>query len=379
MASSDGNADDTNDDTNDDTTDDTTDDIAGRPEGPPDRLTVGIVGGSGYAGGEVLRIALQHPRLEVVQVTSERHAGQPIGNVHPNLRGLSRLRFTALDALEPCDVLIAALPHGAFLERYDRFSRTAPRLVDLSSDLRLNDPEVYLRTYGWPHPRPELLGTFVYGVPELNRARLRGATRISGAGCIATASELALAPFLRHAILAKGDAIVDAKIGSSAAGARPGPSGHHPERAGAIRTYAPVGHRHEPEIAQALGGRLRIHLTATAVERVRGILVAAHLFVQDGTSEQDVLMALRESYEDEPFVRLVLARRGIHRVPDPRVLDGSNWCDIGFGLDRDSGRLVVMSAIDNLVKGTAGQAIQALNVSVGWDERSGLSFPGLHP
>lgn len=352
---------------------------ADRPEGAPDRLTVGIVGASGYAGGEALRIALQHPHLEVVQATSERHAGQPIGNVHPNLRGVTRLRFTALDALEPCDVVIAALPHGTFVEQVDRLARTAPRLVDLSSDLRLHDPEVYRRAYGHPHPRPELLGTFVYGVPELNRARLRGATRISGAGCIATASQLALAPFLRHAILAKGDAIVDAKIGSSAAGARPGPSGHHPERAGAIRTYAPVGHRHEPEIAQALGGRLRIHLTATAVERVRGILVAAHLFVQDGTSEQDVLMALRDSYEDEPFVRLVLARRGIHRVPDPKILDGSNWCDLGFALDRDSGRLVVMSAIDNLVKGTAGQAIQALNVAVGWDETSGLGFPGLHP
>jgi N-acetyl-gamma-glutamyl-phosphate/LysW-gamma-L-alpha-aminoadipyl-6-phosphate reductase len=353
---------------------------------PPDpappgasRLRVAIVGGSGYAGGEALRIALGHPRLEVTQVTSERSAGQPVATVHPNLRSVTRLRFRPLAQLEEADVLIAALPHGRFAEQVERFAAIAPVLIDLSSDLRLVDPDRYRRAYGRPHPRPDLLGSFVYGVPELNRDALRGATRIAGAGCIATAAQLALAPFLRHPILARRDVIVDAKIGSSAAGAAPSLSGHHPERAGAVRTYAPVGHRHEPEIAQALNDRLNVHLTATAVERVRGILVAAHLFVQDGTSEQDVLMALRDVYEDEPFVRLVLARRGVHRVPDPRVLDGTNWADLGFALDRDSGRLVVLAAIDNLVKGTAGQAIQALNVAMGWDERAGLAFPGLHP
>jgi N-acetyl-gamma-glutamyl-phosphate/LysW-gamma-L-alpha-aminoadipyl-6-phosphate reductase len=346
---------------------------------PPERLRVAIVGGSGYAGGEALRLALGHPRLEVTQVTSERYAGQPVSAVHPNLRSVTRLRFTELEHLEPADVLIAGLPHGTFAERLDRFTDLAPRLIDLSSDLRLHDADRYRRAYRREHPRPELLGGFVYGLPELERERLRGATRIAGPGCIATASILALAPFLRTPILARSDAIVDAKIGSSAAGAAPGPSGHHPERAGAVRTYAPVGHRHEAEVSQALKERLNVHLTATAVERVRGVLVAAHLFVQDGTSEQDVLAALREAYDDEPFVRLVLARRGLHRVPDPRILDGTNWCDVGFALDRDSGRLVVMAAIDNLGKGTAGQAIQALNVALGWDERDGLRFPGLHP
>lgn len=356
-----------------------TDPAAASPGATHHPLRVAIVGGSGYAGGEALRIALGHPRLEVTQVTSERSAGQPVSSVHPNLRSVTRLRFRSADDLEEADLLIAALPHGRFADDLDRFADLAPRLIDLSSDMRLQDPDRYERTYGRPHPRPDQLGTFVYGVPELNREALRGATRIAGAGCIATASQIALAPFLRHPILARSDALLDAKIGSSAAGASPGPAGHHPERAGAIRTYAPVGHRHEPEIAQAVRERLTVHLTATAVERVRGILVAAHLFVQDGTSEQDVLMALRDVYEDEPFVRLVLARRGIHRVPDPRILDGSNWADLGFALDRDSGRLVVMSAIDNLVKGTAGQAIQALNVAMGWDETLGLSFPGLHP
>lgn len=352
---------------------------ASSPEGSARRLRVAIVGASGYAGGEALRIALGHPHLDVTQVTSERAAGEPVGNVHPNLRNVTRLRFRPLDELEEADVVIAGLPHGGFCERHDRLAERAEVLIDLSSDMRLRDPERYRRSYGKEHPRPDLLGSFVYGLPELQREALGGATRIAGAGCIATAAQLALAPFLRHPILARSDVILDAKIGSSAAGAAPSRSGHHPERSGAVRTYAPVGHRHEAEIAQAFDGRLRVHLTATAVERVRGILVAAHLFVQDGTSEQDVLNALRESYGDEPFVRLVLARRGIHRVPDPRILDGSNWADVGFALDRDSGRLVVLTAIDNLVKGTAGQAIQALNVARGWDERLGLEFPGLHP
>jgi len=346
------------------------------PEAP---LRLSIVGASGYAGGEFLRLALAHPNLEVTQVTSERFAGEPVGNVHPNLRNATRLRFEPLADLRDADVLVSALPHGRFAGQLERFAGYARTLIDLSSDMRLKDPDVYERTYGEAHPAPEQLAEFVYAVPERTRNELKGATRISGAGCIATASQLALWPFLQTPILAKRDAILDAKIGSSAAGASSSPASHHPERSGAIRSYAPVGHRHEPEIEQALSHRLDVHLSATAVERVRGILVTAHLFVQDGTSEQDVLMALRDAYDDEPFVRLILARKGIHRVPDPRILDGTNWLDIGFALDRTTGRLVVMTAIDNLVKGTAGHAMQALNIAQGWDETLGLDFPGLHP
>ena len=172
--------------------------------------------------------------------------------------------------------------------------------------------------------------------------------------------------------------IVEAKIGSSAAGSQPSLASHHPERAGAVRTYAPTRHRHSAELEEHLPG-LKLHMTATAIERVRGILVTAHCFVPDGTSERDVGAALREAYEGAPFVRLVTARRGVYRQPDPRVLDGTNFCDIGFELDHDSGRLVMISAIDNLVKGTAGHALQSLNLALGFDERAGLGFRGLHP
>ncbi len=346
---------------------------------PPDRLRVAILGASGYAGGEFLRLALGHPRLEVAQVTSERNAGLPVPLVHPNLRSVTRLRFVRAEELQPADVLVSGLPHKRLAGRIDEVALKAERLIDLSSDFRLKDAAVYRRYYGEDHPRPELLGSFVYGNPELHRSQLPGATRISGGGCIATAGIIGLYPLLASGLVARQDVVVEAKIGSSAAGNQASAAGHHPERMGVVRTYAPTRHRHTAEIEQELPGQLRVHLTATAVERVRGILATAHVFVPDGTSERDVAAALHEAYDDEPFVRIVQARKGIHRVPDPKILDGTNWADVGFELDPDSGRVVVMTAIDNLVKGTAGHALQALNIAMGWDETLGLGFAGLHP
>lgn len=347
--------------------------------GPRERTRVAIVGASGYAGGEFLRLALGHPGLEVVQVTSERRAGMPVSRVHPNLRGVTGLRFTSAAQLADSDVLVAALPHTTTAGRYEEFASRAEVLVDLSADFRVRDPERYQRDHGAPHPRPDLLGSFVSAIPELERERLPGATRIAGAGCIATATILGLWPLVRSGIATSPDVVVDAKIGSSAAGERPGAAGHHPERMGVVRTYAATGHRHTAEIEQALGRGPAIHLTATAVERIRGVLATAHVFLADGVSRRDVVAAYREAYADEPFVRIVQGRRGIHRVPDPKILDGSNWCDVGFELDEGTGRLVVMSAIDNLVKGTAGHALQALNIALGIRESAGLTFPGLHP
>lgn len=343
------------------------------------RLSVAIVGASGYAGGEFLRLALGHPHLHVTQVTSERYARQPVHLVHPNLRGATKLRFSSLDELQEADLLVLGLPHKESATRFDAISQKAARILDLAADFRLKDPAVYEKYYGEPHPRPELLSKFVYANPELHRDELRDATYIAGAGCLATATILGLYPLLKAAVPAKGDIIVEGKIGSSAAGNKASSAGHHPERSGVVRTYAATGHRHTAEIAQELPGSFPIHLTATAIERIRGILVTAHVFLPDGYSDRDVLGAYRDAYEDEPFVRLVTAKKGIHRVPDPKILDGTNFCDIGFEVDNESGRVVVMSAIDNLVKGTAGHALQALNISMGWDETTGLGFTGLHP
>ncbi len=343
-----------------------------------------IVGGSGYAGGEFLRLALGHPGLEVVQVTSRANAGLPVALVHPNLRSVTDLRFVHPDALTSADVVVCALPHGELASRVEAVANALTPdvgvLVDLSSDFRLRDPEDYHLHYGDEHPRPDLLASFVYAMPELHRAELASARRIAGAGCIATAAILALAPAVRAGLVDRSrDVIVEAKIGSSAAGSEPGPASHHPERSGAVRTYAPTRHRHIAEIRQALPEAPPVHLTATAVERVRGVMVTAHMFLRHGVDESDVLAAVRADYDGEPFVRLVRARRGTHRVPDPKILDGTNYCDVGFELDAASGRLVMMAAIDNLVKGTAGHALQSLNIALGLPEASGLGFVGLHP
>jgi N-acetyl-gamma-glutamyl-phosphate/LysW-gamma-L-alpha-aminoadipyl-6-phosphate reductase len=342
------------------------------------RKTLSIVGASGYAGGEFLRLALSHPHLEVKQVTSRRFAGEPVHFVHPNLRGRTSLKFIPPEKLEPADILVLALPHGVLAREFDRYASLAPILVDLSADFRLKDPDLYRKYYG-EHPRPELLGRFVYAVPELYREALREADWMAGAGCNATATLLGLYPLLKGGVLKPSPIFVTLLISTSAAGAEPSPASHHPERAGSIRVYKPTGHRHTAEVVENLPGRPEVHLTAIATDRVRGILMTAQTFLQDGWSERDVWQAYREAYGAEPFVRLVKQKKGVHRYPDPRFVQGTNYADIGFELEEDTGRLVVMVAIDNLVKGTAGHALQALNIRLGFPETLGLDFPGLHP
>ncbi|GLV47910.1 N-acetyl-gamma-glutamyl-phosphate/N-acetyl-gamma- aminoadipyl-phosphate reductase [Thermus sp. LT1-2-5] len=343
-----------------------------------DRRTISIVGASGYAGGEFLRLALSHPYLEVKQVTSRRFAGEPVHFVHPNLRGRTSLKFIPPEKLEPADILVLALPHGVLAREFDRYAALAPILLDLSADFRLKDLELYRKYYG-DHPRPDLLGRFVYAVPELHREALKGADWMAGAGCNATATLLGLYPLLKGGVLKPSPIFVTLLISTSAAGAEATPASHHPERAGSLRVYKPTGHRHTAEVVENLPGRPEVHLTAIATDRVRGILMTAQCFLQDGWSERDVWQAYREAYGTEPFVRLVKQKKGIHRYPDPRFVQGTNYADIGFELEEDTGRLVVMTAIDNLVKGTAGHALQALNIRMGWPETLGLDFPGLHP
>ncbi len=337
-----------------------------------------IVGGSGYAGGEFLRLALGHPYLDVVQVTSRRYLRQPVSFVHPNLRGQTNLKFTDPEKLEEADLIVLALPHGVAAQNFDYYKEKAPYIIDLSADFRLKTLELYERFYG-AHPRPELLEKFAYANPEINAEAIQNANWLAGAGCTATATLLGLYPLYHGGLVARRDVFVTVMVGSSAAGAEPSLAGHHPERSGALRVYKPTGHRHTAEVIDYLPGTPEVHMTAVATERIRGILMTAQVFVPDGFSEQDVWQAYREFYAGKPFVRLVKQRRGIHRYPDPKVVAGTNFADVGFELEPDTGRLVVISAIDNLVKGTAGHAIQALNLRMGWDERTGLGFAGLHP
>ncbi len=339
-------------------------------------VSVSILGASGYAGGELLRLLLGHPDLELAQVTSERLAGRFVHAAHPNLRGATDLRFVRASELDACDVVVLAQPHGQAARRIEELASLAPRIVDLSADFRLRSAAAYELWYGEPHPAPQWLERFVYGLSELRRSELSGAHHISGVGCNATAVNLALGPLVRSGVVER--AVVDLKVGSSEGGNRSSDASHHPERSGALRSFAPIGHRHQAEVLQELGD-FELHFSATAVEAVRGVLCTAHAFLTEELTEKDLWRLYREHYSAEPFVRLVKETRGLYRFPEPKLLAGTNFCDVGFAVDPGTRRVVVISALDNLVKGAAGSALQALNLSLGLDETTGLGFVGLHP
>jgi len=344
-------------------------------------ITASIVGGSGYVGGETLRLLLQHPHVRIGQVTSESNAGKFVYAVHPNLRKQTDLRFSTLHDLQPCDLLFLCLPHGMSMGRIADLARLAPRIIDLSADFRLRDPLDYPRWYGHEHAAPEMLAQFVYGIPELHREQIKTSAYVTGAGCLATASILGLYPLFKKGLV-EPEVFIEGKVGSSAAGNEPGLSSHHPERAGAVRSFQPTGHRHTGEIMQELsfnGVKPVVHFSATSVELVRGILATAHVMLKDDLAEKEIWQAYREVYGGEPFMRIVKDRSGVYRYPEPKILAGSNFCDVGFERDPLSRRVVVMSAIDNLMKGAAGNGVQAMNVMYGWPETTALTFPGLHP
>jgi len=346
-------------------------------------LRVSIAGASGYTGGELLRLLLDHPQVVVQQVTSERSAGEYVHFTHPNLRGRTKLQFVSAADLEPCDLLFLGLPHGSAMERIDRFAALAARIVDLSADFRLRNPADYITWYGKPHANPVWLERFVYGLPELQRAQIQSAHYVSGVGCNATATNLAIWPLFKAGLIeAARGVICEVKVGSSEGGNKSSDATHHPERAGVMRSFAPTGHRHTAEILQALalvGAKTEVHLSATAVDNVRGVLATAHLFARAGVAEKDIWKAYRQAYKDEPFVRLVKEKTGIYRYPEPKILSGSNYADVGFEFDANTRRIVAIAAIDNLMKGAAGTAVQCMNLMCGWEETAGLDFAGLHP
>jgi N-acetyl-gamma-glutamyl-phosphate/LysW-gamma-L-alpha-aminoadipyl-6-phosphate reductase len=332
-----------------------------------------VIGASGYTGGEVMRLILTRNDVEVVQVTSQRFLGMQVGHVHPNLRGLTELRFTTDEEIIKSDVIFCALPHGTTMNKMGELLNSAPHVIDLSADFRLRSAALYEQWYGRSHAVPQLLDKFAYGLPELHREEIKEKGCAAAPGCIASSIILALHPLRELA----GKVVVDVKIGSSAAGNTPSESSHHPERHGVIRAYAPVGHRHQAEIEQETG--IDVMLTAHAVEMVRGISSTIHLDLKQDVKEKEVWNILRNAYNEEPFIRIVKSKKGVFRYPEPKILAGSNFCDIGFELDELHGRLILFSALDNLMKGAAGSAVQCMNLIFNVEETMGLEFPGLHP
>ena len=339
-------------------------------------MKVGVLGAAGYIGGELTRLLLGHPHVHLAAATSRSQRGKQVSSVHPNLRGQSDLRFVADDDLERLDVLFVALPHRETMDRMAGLLTLADVVIDLSGDFRLRDLDVYRHHYGVEHTAPALVDQFTPGIPEMHRTELRSADHISVPGCMATAGILSLTP-LALAGLIRDEITVDARTGSSGAGANAGLENLHAERSGTLRVFAPTRHRHEAEIAQTTG--LKVRMTATGVEAVRGVQVVSRVKMSPGATEKDVWAAYRAAYAEEPFVRIVAARRGLHRFPDAKILSGSNYCDVGFALEAGMENGTVIGALDNLVKGGAGNAVQCLNIRAGLPERSGLDFPGLHP
>ena len=346
-----------------------------------EKIRVGIFGGSGYGGAELLRILLFHPRAEVALVTANEHAGKAVGEVHKNLYGLTGLRFEKapedFESLSQLDCVFLALPHGQALEVAPRLP-TGVRVVDLSGDFRLRDASVFAEAYGREHTAAELQREFVYGLTELNREKIKSARLVSNPGCFATATLLGLAPLAASGAL-KGRVVVDAKTGSSGSGAKPAANTHHPQRANSFYAYKPFTHQHVPEIEQTLGdatgGRWASELVfmTHSLPVSRGIFASIYAELEEGrgmTAEE-----LRGLYEDfykgSFFVRLV------NGSPDINWVKLTNFCDIGFAA---RGRQVaVFSALDNLVKGASGQAVQNMNLMFGLEEKEGLLLVGGNP
>ena len=347
------------------------------------RFKAAIIGGSGYGGAEMARRLLMHPDVELVRVASIDHVGEPLGAVHPNLEGATDLVFENLapaEAARGCDVALLALPHKVTAAKVPELLATSVKIVDMSGDFRLRDVGEYKTFYGATHPHPELLGSFVYGLPELNRDAIRGARCVASPGCFATTMELALLPLARAGLL-NGVVHVTGITGSSGSGIAPGATTHHPSRSGNLRTYKPLEHQHVPEVVQTLrdGGAREVALRFVPVSAplVRGILVTAFVELPASFDERQLASIFDEYYATAAFVR-----RPKKRLPEVVAVAGSNYAEVGFAVGPVAGErrtVTLFSALDNLIKGGAGQAIQNMNLVLGLDETASLADPGNWP
>jgi N-acetyl-gamma-glutamyl-phosphate reductase len=360
----------------------------------PQSIRVAILGASGYIGGEALRLLLGHPCVEVVAAGSVSNAGQPVTSVHPHLAKLTDLIFSADVSPEEAaelDAIFMALPHGGAIERVPKILASGgnggprgdgPVVFDMSGDFRLKDPDTFQRFYKLEQTAPEWAKAAAYGLTEWNRDAIKEARLVACPGCFPTGALLALTP-LAQAGLLNGPVIIDSKTGSSGSGKEPGEGTHHPTRSQDFRAYGLFNHRHGPEIAQELnkwlpGGRtkgeeLRVTFTPHSAPMVRGIFTTAYAFPSRIVSKSELRGIYEEAYAHEHFVRLV-------ETPRVAVVAHSNFCDLNATTDGGSvGTIIVTSAIDNLVKGGAGQAVQNMNVAFGLPEKTGLTFPGTMP
>jgi len=338
------------------------------------KIRVGIFGGSGYGGSELLRILLFHPNVELVFVTANEQAGKPIGEVHRNLHGLTELSFVnAPEDLTGVDCVFLALPHGQAMQVVPSLPASV-KAIDLSGDFRLRDQTVFEKHYKQPHTAMSAQADFVYGLTETNRDQIKQARLIANPGCFATATLLGLAPLVARNLIT-GRVIVDAKTGSSGSGAKAASNTHHPQRMNSFYAYKPFTHQHVPEIEQELeyvgDWTSELVFMTHSLPVARGIFASIYAEAKSELNEEALRNIFAEYYRDSFFVRLV------NGSPDINWVKTTNFCDIGFAVRGK--QIVVFSAIDNLVKGAAGQAVQNMNLMFGLEEKTGLLLPGSNP
>ena len=341
------------------------------------KIKIGVFGGSGYGGSELLRILLFHPNAEIAFVTANEHARKAISDVHKNLLGLTDLRFETspedLSTLSDIDLVFFALPHGQALKLIPQLPPKI-KVIDLSGDFRIDDPKIFKEFYKLEHTASELQSQFVYGLTETNRNAIKSADRIANPGCFATATLLALAPMVRSGLI-NGRIIVDAKTGSSGSGAKAAANTHHPQRMNSFYAYKPFQHQHVPEIEQRLRevGEFSSELVfmTHSLPVSRGIFASCYLETSLCITNEDLNHLFKHFYDDSFFVRVV------DGSPDINWVKNTNFCDIAA--HSNGKQVVVFSAIDNLVKGAAGQAVQNMNLMFGLDEKAGLVFAGSNP
>lgn len=356
-----------------------------------DQIRAGIIGATGYTGAVLLEVLVRHPHVELGFATTRRPdlLGEYVHREHPNLLGLTDLEFTmyepsgsvfseatenTLKQARESDVTFICVPSGVSAAITKELIGCNTKLIDTSADFRLRDPATYRQHYGQDHPNPSLLKEYVYGLPELHREEIRNARYVACPGCNATAMILAAYPLTKLDIFPNLKIVFDVMVGSSEAGAEPSRASHHAERSGVARPYAVKEHRHLAEVMQELG--LKPHhvgCTMFAIPMVRGVECIGHVFPEKMVGEKDLWAAYRTAYGTEPFIR-IRARKtgGPGSLPDAKYVRGSNFCDVGFFLDEERGRIGVVSALDNLLKGDVGNAVQSMNLMFGFDETARL-------
>jgi N-acetyl-gamma-glutamyl-phosphate reductase len=345
-------------------------------------IKAAIAGATGYTGSELLRILDHHPGVTVTKITSETNAGKPLSAVFPQFRDRVDLTYEPLEPdhlTEGVDFVFLALPHTLSMQIAERVTGHAVKVIDLSGDFRLKNAQPYKTWYGVEHTAPALLKEAVYGLTELNREAVRAARFLANPGCYPTCALLGLAPLIRERIVQLEGIVVDAKSGVSGAGKNPRPHLHYPETNEALMAYRVAEHPHTPEIEQEMerlcGKEIRISFTPHLIPLNRGLLCTVYGALAEKLSTEELVARYRAFYADEPFVQVLPAGA----YPNVRNVKGTNRCSIGLKVDDRTGKVIVISVIDNLVKGASGQAVQNMNLMMGFEETAGLDFSPLVP